>query len=110
MGELPAAAFNPASQVGATAPLGYWDPLEFSADQDEDNFLKLRGIELKHGRVAMVALLGFLAEHYWRVPGFSGVPDGVGALTTFPGSVGFAFVVLTVGILELGLLPDPEKG
>jgi len=104
------AAFDPAAQIGATAPLGFWDPLGFTSRGGEENFLKLRGAELKHGRVAMMAIIGFLGQPSWRFPGFEGVPDGVGALTEAPGSTGFACLFLLVGFFELRILADLEEG
>lgn len=104
------ATFDPSTQVGATAPMGFWDPLGFCNDITEDEFLKLRGIELKHGRCAMLALIGFLGQPYWRFPGFEGVPAGTQAATTYPGSVGLAFIFIISGFFELGLLPELEEG
>ena len=45
------------SELGAQAPLGFWDPLNF-LDDDEEKFDRFRYVELKHGRVAMLAFLG----------------------------------------------------
>merc|ERR1711988_1938126 len=42
------------------APLGFWDPLGFSEDAAEGKIRFYREVELKHGRVAMLAALGFL--------------------------------------------------
>merc|ERR1719401_675534 len=103
-------AFDPAAQIGATAPLGFWDPAGFTSKGGEENFLKLRGAELKHGRVAMMAIIGFLGQPSWRFPGYEGVPDGVGALTTAPGSTGFACLFLLIGFFELRILADLEEG
>merc|ERR1719188_2372038 len=50
--------FEPAEQVGAMAPLGYFDPLGFTKTGDEEGFRKMREAELKHGRVAMMASVG----------------------------------------------------
>jgi len=44
--------------VGASAPLGFFDPLGLSARADAKTLNKYRDSELKHGRVAMV---GFYA-------------------------------------------------
>ena len=66
-----AAAFAPASQtktstalnvdltkeIGAQAPLGVFDPLGVFPDKtnaDDAQFERLRWVELKHGRIAMV--------------------------------------------------------
>merc|ERR1719401_3235343 len=91
------ATFDPSTQVGATAPLGFWDPCGFCKDKDRATFLKYRGAELKHGRVAMLCIMGFLAQPSLRFPGFEQVPDGVGALTSAPAGGGFGLLFLLVG-------------
>ena len=55
-----------AALPGATAPLGYFDPLNFcSAERDEETIRFLREVEIKHARVAMLAALGFpVAEQF----------------------------------------------
>uniref|UniRef100_A0A7S3K3Z8 Plastid light harvesting protein n=1 Tax=Aureoumbra lagunensis TaxID=44058 RepID=A0A7S3K3Z8_9STRA len=69
---VPAAAFlAPSSQlaspvvmkaVGETAPLNGFDPLKLSAGKTDAQLARLRECELKHGRVAMAAMLGMLVE------------------------------------------------
>merc|ERR1719401_1620146 len=71
-------AFDPSAQIGACAPLGFWDPAGFCKDGKEETFLDLRGKELKHGRVAMMCIICFLGQHFCRFPGFENVTDGVG--------------------------------
>ena len=44
--------------TGSSAPLGYFDPLELSKDITEKDFKKYRESELKHGRIAMLAVVG----------------------------------------------------
>ena len=41
--------------IGATKPLGYFDPLGFSKDKPACEFVKLREAELKHARWGMVS-------------------------------------------------------
>jgi hypothetical protein len=41
---------------GALPPLGYWDPLGLATS--EEIFDQYRAVELKHGRVAMLAVIG----------------------------------------------------
>ena len=53
-----AAAFDASKQLGAQAPLGFFDPLGLHADGDEERFNYYRKVETKHGRVAMMAILG----------------------------------------------------
>merc|ERR1719486_565771 len=47
---------------GVTEPLGFWDPLGFCSDEKltEGKLKFYREVELKHGRVGMLAALGFV--------------------------------------------------
>jgi Chlorophyll A-B binding protein len=45
---------------GALAPMGIFDPLGFGAKADEPTLKRYREAELTHGRVAMLAAVGFL--------------------------------------------------
>jgi len=45
---------------GVLPPVGFFDPLNFAARANDNLLLKYREAELTHGRVAMVAFLGFL--------------------------------------------------
>jgi len=50
---------------GVTGPLGFWDPLGFSTEASEGKLLFYREVELKHGRICMLASLGILvAENF----------------------------------------------
>ena len=52
--------------VGAQAPLGCFDPLGVLGDPkdgDQEQFDNLRYIELKHGRVAMLAFVGYIVTY-----------------------------------------------
>lgn len=91
-----AAAFAPAPQLrsssaladkpfadalGVQAPLGLWDPLGIIADGDQEKFDLFREVELKHGRVAMLAVTGYLVTAAGiRFPGAESVPDGLAAI------------------------------
>jgi len=96
----------PSEQVGNTAPLGFFDPLGFSTGQtisypdDLNGFKFLRSAELKNGRVAMMASVGLVVQHYVKLPGFEDVPAGLGALSTSAGALGFAALVSVVGLIE----------
>lgn len=108
-------------EIGATLPLcepkegmTRWDPAGLSSGKNAYKFDQYRAAEVKHGRVAMMAVVGLVAQHYFRFGGIVGqdvyslddVPAGFGAITTFPSSVGFAIMVLTAGIIETGVLSD----
>mmetsp|Transcript_97441 Transcript_97441/g.179056 ORF Transcript_97441/g.179056 Transcript_97441/m.179056 type:complete len:259 (+) Transcript_97441:65-841(+) len=56
--------FDPELYPGVQAPTGFWDPLGFTADGDEEAFLRRRAVEVKHGRVAMLASLGYALGGY----------------------------------------------
>jgi len=101
--------FEPSKQVGVTAPLGFFDPLGFAKTGDEEGFRILREAELKHGRVAMMASLGLVGQHYLKLPGAEGIPDGIGALGTLVGQVGFGAIFVWGGVLEQTWKQDPKK-
>merc|ERR1712013_528978 len=58
----------------ALAPLGFWDPLGVAAKADENTLKRYREAEVTHGRVAMLAALGFLVGE--AVEGSSFLFDG----------------------------------
>merc|ERR1740138_1074856 len=47
---------------GITAPMGYFDPLGLLDEKTTEEILMFREAELAHGRVSMVAGLGFLVQ------------------------------------------------
>ena len=53
-------AFTSDTIPGALAPVGIFDPLNFGAKADEMTLKRYREAELTHGRVAMLAAVGFL--------------------------------------------------
>jgi len=59
---------------GIVAPLGFWDPLGFSTDVPQGKLLFYREVELKHGRVCMLAALGILVAEKFH-PLFGGNID-----------------------------------
>jgi len=97
----PPPPFQPAEQLGAMAPLGFFDPLGFTSVGDEAGFNKLRASELKHGRVAMMASVGLVGQHFIKFPGFEKTPAGLGAMGTGEGVFGFLGVFVLSALLEL---------
>merc|ERR1711953_1179441 len=63
---------------GVTAPLGFFDPAGFSADIPEGKLLFYREVELKHGRLCMLASLGILVAEKFH-PLFGGNIDAPAA-------------------------------
>ena len=53
-------AFSVETMPGALAPVGFFDPLGFAANADESTLKRYREAEVTHGRVAMLAVIGFL--------------------------------------------------
>jgi len=106
----PPPPFDPAKQLGVTAPLGFFDPLGFAKVGDEAGFKFLRAAELKHGRVAMMASVGALVQSMYQFPGYEKIPHGLGAATTSPGQETLIALTVLSGSLELSLWrDDPEK-
>ena len=46
------------NELGVQEPVGFWDPAGFTADGDVANFKRRRSVELKHGRISMMATMG----------------------------------------------------
>ena len=53
-------AFSVETMPGALPPVGFFDPLGFAANADENTLKRYREAEVTHGRVAMLAVIGFL--------------------------------------------------
>merc|ERR1719160_858110 len=102
------------NERGVTAPLGakgtrFWDPMGLASDGDAAAFRRRRMSEVKNGRVAMLACLGWIVPEYYRFPGylspsqglkFEDVPSGFAALAKVP-AAGWAQIALFVATLEL---------
>jgi len=59
---------------GIVAPLGFWDPWGLSTDVPQGKLLFYREVEIKHGRVCMLAALGILVAERFH-PLFGGNID-----------------------------------
>merc|ERR1719401_466427 len=58
--------------------LGFFDPLGLLTEGNEETFDDLREKELKHGRVSMLAVVGYLTTAAGiRFPGAEDIPDGL---------------------------------
>jgi len=101
-------AFDASSELGVQAPLGFWDPLGLSKSGDEATFKRRRAVEIKHGRVAMLATIGYIVPEYFKWPGylspslgikFEDVPNGLAAFSKLPVQGG-AQIVAFAGFME----------
>ena len=122
-----AAAFAPSKQsrgstslksfedeVGAQPPLGFFDPLGLLKDADEARFNRLRYVEIKHGRVCMLAVLGHIVttggvrlsgDIDYHGTSFDSIPTGIAALSKVP-VAGLLQIFLFIGFLELAVMKD----
>merc|ERR1712050_581675 len=97
-------------ELGVQAPLGFWDPLGFTKDGDIESFNRRRAVELKHGRVCMLATMGYITpELTGKLPGylspslnlkFADIPNGLAAISKVP-AAGWAQIFLYGGFCEL---------
>merc|ERR1719310_586524 len=95
---------------GGTPEGKIWDPLGLGAD--ESALYRRRCVEIKHGRICMVAFLGMTVgpneliapSHALLSPSadlhFDDIPGGIAALGAVPGA-GWAQIIALVGIHEL---------
>merc|ERR1719454_578979 len=109
--------------VGTTRPLGVYDPLGLITD--EKKYRRWQEMEIKHGRIAMLATLHVIATgagykfdgycSYLSFPPlkFEDIPAGtVGSWETLP-QAGWAQIVALIAILDNSLfaqLPENEPG
>eukprot|EP00537_Pseudo-nitzschia_pungens_P005326 CAMPEP_0172355804 /NCGR_PEP_ID=MMETSP1060-20121228/201_1 /TAXON_ID=37318 /ORGANISM="Pseudo-nitzschia pungens, Strain cf. cingulata" /LENGTH=198 /DNA_ID=CAMNT_0013075653 /DNA_START=26 /DNA_END=622 /DNA_ORIENTATION=+ len=87
------------NEPGVVAPLGLFDPCSLLDDADQDRFDHLRAVELKHGRVSMLAVVGYLVTYAGiRLPGLEDVPSGFAAWNALPSEVvsqmGMSWIVM----------------
>lgn len=96
-------------ELGVQPPLGFWDPMGFTDDGDLAAYRRRRSVELKHGRIAMLATMGLMTPEiigHW--PGylspslniqFADVPNGLAALNVVP-SLGWSQILIYFGLIE----------
>lgn len=86
---------------GAIAPFGFFDPLGFTKGKELKEVKRIREAEVMHGRVAMMATVGFLVgENTPTISyGFNHPTIGINQLAEAPGTVLFSFF-LAINICE----------
>merc|ERR1712039_400796 len=108
-------------ELGACPPLGFWDPLGLSQYADPNiavsQFRRRRGVEIQHGRVSMLACLGYIVPEYFKFPGylspsenlaFADMPTGFAAAAKVPGP-GWVQIIGFIGTIEIYNLQSPSK-
>ena len=124
-----AAAFAPAQQsasstslsafedaLGAQPPLGLYDPFGLISNGDQDRFDRLRYVEVKHGRICMLAFLGnIITRAGLHLPGsideagnsFASYGNGWAAVGADGISrAGVYQIIAFIGFLELFVMKD----
>jgi len=78
-------AYDVFKEVGAQPPLGFFDPLGLCYDVEKEEFDRLRWVEVKHGRISMLAVVGYLVTYAGvRFPGAEDIPAGFAAWGAMP--------------------------
>jgi len=105
--DSPLRAFE--SELGVQAPVGFWDPVGLAADGNLDNFKRRREIEIKHGRISMLATMGYITpELTGKFSGylspsaglkFADIPNGLAAVSKVP-AVGWLQILIYGGLCE----------
>jgi len=105
--DSPLRAFE--DELGVQPPVGFWDPLEFTKDGNEELFKRRRSVEIKHGRVSMLAAMGYMTpEIAGKWPGylspsaglkFQDIPNGLAAISKVP-AAGWAQILAYGGYCE----------
>ena len=77
--------------------------------KNPDKFKRWRSVEIKHGRIAMMASTGYIAQECLRFPGylstsenvkFSELPNGIAAFNAIP-TLGKWQILLAIGLMEV---------
>lgn len=104
-------------ELGVIAPTGYWDPLNLAKYADKATFDRYRTAELKHGRVAQLAVVGYVVQECYRFPGeiapgvkFADIPNGIAAINAIP-SLGWLQIFFLIGAVDYwGFFGDYDSG
>ena len=90
---------TPQDLPGVVAPFGFFDPLNFAENADAATMKRYREAEITHGRVGMLAVLGFLAGEFAEGSSFLFDAQISGPAITHLNQVPPAFwILLTTGI------------
>eukprot|EP00438_Fugacium_kawagutii_P012245 Skav216861 [mRNA] locus=scaffold1042:199287:219005:- [translate_table: standard] len=108
------------NELGVQAPVGFWDPAGFTADGSVENFKRRRQMqtELKHGRISMLATMGYITPEITgrgKFPGylspsaglkFADVPNGLSAISKVP-AAGWGQILAYMAFCEVSQDQSP---
>eukprot|EP00445_Apocalathium_hangoei_P035413 CAMPEP_0203957476 /NCGR_PEP_ID=MMETSP0359-20131031/89322_1 /ASSEMBLY_ACC=CAM_ASM_000338 /TAXON_ID=268821 /ORGANISM="Scrippsiella Hangoei, Strain SHTV-5" /LENGTH=586 /DNA_ID=CAMNT_0050891329 /DNA_START=51 /DNA_END=1808 /DNA_ORIENTATION=- len=104
------------NELGVQDPVGFWDPAGFTADGNQENFARRRQTEIKHGRIAQLAAMGYITpEVTGKLPGylspsaglkFADVPNGLAAISKVP-AVGWGQILAYMAFCEVSQDQSP---
>jgi hypothetical protein len=92
--------------------------LNFLDGADEARFERLRFVEVKHGRIAMLAVLGHITttagirlggDIDYSGTSYSSIKSGIAGLSDIP-TAGLAQIIAFIGFLEVAVMTDKGKG
>ena len=82
------------NELGVQAPVCFWDPLGFTRDLEVSSSKRRRTVELKHGRIPMLATMGYITPKIiGKFPGclslsfvlkFADTPNSLAAVSRVP--------------------------
>jgi hypothetical protein len=103
----PASAFR--FRAGYIESGGVYDPLNYAAGKDIN---RLRSVELKNGRICMLATLGIVVQEVYSWPNTQGYFDGSNPITTFSTvpAFGIAQIVAVVALIETQTGNEWQRG
>ena len=91
------------TEAGVTQPLGFFDPLGLAT---AENFDQYRTAELKHGRVAQLAVIGYVVPEVFKFPfdiapgvPCTSVPSGIAAISAIP-ALGWMQMFFLIGAVD----------
>ena len=105
------------SELGVQPPLGFFDPFGLLNGADEARFERLRYVEIKHGRICMLAFLGNIVPRAGiHLPGnidysgdsFDSFPNGIAAVRG-PDAIpfnGVGQIICFIGFLEIAFMKE----
>jgi formate-dependent nitrite reductase membrane component NrfD len=99
------------------SPTGFFDPLGLSRNIDAETYAWWRNSEIKHGRVCMLFVIGYIVPEFYRFPGeiapalkFADIPNGIAAISAVP-ALGWMQIFFAIGATDYyGFLGNFEIG